>query len=77
MYIPLSASEAVKNIKSNDNVYIHTAGAAPQTLINAMVARSNELKNVNTSFYHVINIQKRLYFIICKKRNNINIIPFF
>ena len=51
MYIPLSASEAVKNIKSNDNVYIHTAGAAPQTLINAMVARSNELKNVN--LYHL------------------------
>jgi acyl-CoA hydrolase len=51
MYNPVSASEAVKNIKSNDNVYIHTAGAAPQTLVNAMVARSNELKNVN--LYHL------------------------
>jgi len=51
MYNPVSASEAVKNIKSNDNVYIHAAGAAPQTLVNAMVARSNELKNVN--LYHL------------------------
>lgn len=51
MYNPVSAAEAVNIIKSKDNVYIHTAGAAPQTLINAMVARSGELSNVN--IYHL------------------------
>lgn len=51
MYNPVSAFEAVKNIKSNDNIYIHTAGAAPQSLVNAMVGRSNELQNIN--LYHL------------------------
>lgn len=51
MYNPVSAAEAVKNIKSDNSVYIHTAGAAPQTLIKAMVARSSELNNVD--IYHL------------------------
>jgi len=45
------ASEAVQNIQSGDNVFIHTAAAAPQALINALSARANELKNVK--IYHL------------------------
>jgi len=51
MYKAVDAATAVKNIKSNDNIYIHTAGAAPQALINAMVNRADELRNVN--IYHL------------------------
>lgn len=46
-----SASEAVKLIKSGDNIYIHSVAAAPQELIKAMVARANELENV--TIYHL------------------------
>ena len=41
MFHSVSASEAVKVIKSNDRVYIHTAAAAPQELIDAMTARAD------------------------------------
>ena len=39
--------EAVKLIKSGDNVYIHGTTGTPITLIDAMVARHDELKGVN------------------------------
>ncbi len=51
MYQAVDAATAVKIIKSNDNIFVHTAGAAPQALINAMVDRADELKNVN--IYHL------------------------
>lgn len=51
MYSAVSAQDAVKLIQSNDNVFIHTAAAAPQQLINAMVGRADELRNVN--IYHL------------------------
>nr|ANM86743.1 acetate succinate CoA-transferase 2 [Stygiella incarcerata]ANM86877.1 acetate succinate CoA-transferase 2 [Stygiella incarcerata] len=41
-----TADEAVKSIKSGDQVFIHTAVAAPQHLIRAMTARASELKGV-------------------------------
>lgn len=47
-----SAEEAVKNIKSKDRVFIHSVAAAPQTLIKAMTARSNELFGVNIVHIH-------------------------
>jgi 4-hydroxybutyrate CoA-transferase len=47
-----SADEAVKNIKSHDRVFIHSVAAAPQTLIKAMTARSNELFGVNIVHIH-------------------------
>lgn len=43
--------EAAKFIKSGDRVYIHGAGATPQALVNAMVARSEELTNIE--IYHL------------------------
>ncbi len=42
-----TAEEAVKLIKSGDNVYVHGTTGAPNTLINALVARHEELRGVN------------------------------
>jgi len=53
MFHSVSASEAVKVIKSNDRVYIHTAAAAPQELINAMTARADQLRNVEVCHLHI------------------------
>ncbi len=53
MYKSVSAEEAVKIIKSNDRVYIQAAAAAPQALINAMTARSEELRNVEICHLHI------------------------
>ena len=52
MYKSVTPEEAVKIIKSNDRVYIQAAAAAPQALINAMTARSDELKNVKICHLH-------------------------
>lgn len=53
MFHSVSASEAVKVIKSNDRVYIHTAAAAPQELIDAMTARADNLRNVEVCHLHI------------------------
>lgn len=47
-----SAEEAVKVIKSGDTVFIHGAAQAPQLLIDAMVARSDELRDVRIVHIH-------------------------
>ncbi len=52
MYKSVSPEEAVKIIKSNDRVYIQAGSAAPQTLINAMTARHEELRNVKICHLH-------------------------
>jgi len=52
MYKAISASDAVKVIKSDDRVYIHAAAAAPQALINAMTERHEELRNVEVCHLH-------------------------
>lgn len=49
----VSAAEAVKAIKSNDNVYIHSAAATPERLVDAMVERNTELLNVNLYHMHI------------------------
>ena len=41
MYRAVAAEEAVKIIKSNDRVFIHTAAATPEHLIDAMVGASS------------------------------------
>ena len=46
-----SAQEALKMVKSGDSLYVHTAAAAPQILIDALVERHAELKNVK--IYHL------------------------
>jgi 4-hydroxybutyrate CoA-transferase len=47
-----SAAEAVKAIKSGDRVFIHSVAMAPQILIDAMVARAPELRNVTIVHLH-------------------------
>jgi len=47
-----SAEEAVKHIKSNDNVFIHSATAVPTLLVNAMSERHSELKDVSIYQIH-------------------------
>ncbi|MCR9250517.1 MAG: 4-hydroxybutyrate CoA-transferase [bacterium] len=47
-----SALEAVSTIKSDDNVYIHTAGGTPLALVEAMTSRASELRNVNIYQMH-------------------------
>lgn len=47
-----SAEEAVKLINSGDRVFIHSVAAAPQPLINAMTARSEELEDVKIIHLH-------------------------
>lgn len=48
----LSAEEAVKIIESGHRVFLHTAAAAPQRLINAMTARYRELEDVEIISMH-------------------------
>lgn len=52
MKATLSAQEAVKVIKSNDRVFVHSVAAAPEILIKAMTARAAELKNVEIIHLH-------------------------
>jgi acyl-CoA hydrolase len=47
----INAKEALSVLKSGDNVFIQTAAAAPQQLINAMTERGKTLNNV--SVYHL------------------------
>lgn len=48
----MSADEAVKMIKSGDRVFIHSAGATPSALIEAMTRRGDELEGVNLVSIH-------------------------
>lgn len=48
----LSAEDAVQLIQSHDRVFVHTAVAAPQRLIQAMAARAPELRRVEIVHLH-------------------------
>jgi len=48
----LSAEDAVSLIRSGDRVFLHTAAATPQRLIEAMVGRAAELRNVEIVSLH-------------------------
>lgn len=48
----ISPEEAVKVIRSNDRVFIHSVAAAPQILIDAMVGRAKELRNIEVVHLH-------------------------
>lgn len=48
----ISATDAVKAIKSGDRVFIHGVAAAPATLIDAMTARAGELRDVEIVHLH-------------------------
>jgi acyl-CoA hydrolase len=48
----VTAEEAVRAIRSNERVFIQGGAASPQRLINAMVARASELRNVEIVHLH-------------------------
>ncbi len=54
MSIPhyVTAEEAVKNIKSGERVFLHSAAATPQLLVDALTARGNELQGVELVSIH-------------------------
>lgn len=48
----VTAAEAVKNIQPGERVFLHSAAATPQLLVNAMTARSAELYDVELVSIH-------------------------
>ncbi len=48
----VSPEEAVSAVKSGDRVYVHGMAAAPQVLIDALVARADELRDVEIVHLH-------------------------
>ncbi|MFA7420370.1 MAG: acetyl-CoA hydrolase/transferase C-terminal domain-containing protein [Melioribacteraceae bacterium] len=55
----VSAAEAVKVIKSGDKIVVQPGCAAPFELINAMVARKDELENIE--LYHILIVGDLAY----------------
>src|SRR3954449_7325400 len=49
----VNAAEAVAAIRSRDSVYIHGAAATPSVLLDALVARADELEDVNIVHFHI------------------------
>lgn len=47
----LSAEEALKQVKKGDNIFIHTAAAAPQKLVQALTDRHSDLSDI--TIYHL------------------------
>lgn len=48
----VSAHEALKIVKSGDNVFIHSAAATPQQLVRALTQRRGELRGVKIYSIH-------------------------
>ena len=49
----VSAADAVAGISSGDQIYIHSAAAAPSVLLDALVARAPELSDVKILHFHI------------------------
>ena len=49
----VSAAEAVAGIRSGDQVYVHCAAAAPSVLLDALVARAADLRDVGMVHLHI------------------------
>lgn len=54
-----TAEDAAKSIKSGDTVYIHPGCCTPEYLVDAMVARKDELENVTVT--HILTEGKAAY----------------
>lgn len=52
MFKYVSAQEALKEVKSNDKVFIHSAAATPQHLVKELVNRHSDLKNIHIFHMH-------------------------
>ncbi|MCD9188557.1 MAG: hypothetical protein LUM44_19215 [Pyrinomonadaceae bacterium] len=70
----VSAEEAVKFINTGDHVFIQSVAAAPQTLIKAMTARANELRNIE--IYH-LHTEGEAEYIKPEHRNTFHTNAFF
>lgn len=51
-YTPVSPEEAVSIVKSGDKIFIHSAAAAPQVLVQALANRARELHDVDIYQLH-------------------------
>lgn len=52
-YSPVTAAQAVSGIRSGSRVFIHSASAAPQVLLQALAERANELRDVELVHLHI------------------------
>jgi len=48
----VDAAEAVSGIKSGDQVWLHAAASTPSVLLDALVARADELRDVKVVHFH-------------------------
>jgi acyl-CoA hydrolase len=70
----LSPEEVVKCIKSNDNVFIHSAAATPTILVSAISKRHAELKNVSI---YSIHTEGNAPYASKEMSESFNVKPFF
>ena len=49
----VDAAEAVAGIKSGQQIYVHAAAATPSVLLDALVARAAELRDVKVVHFHI------------------------
>ncbi|MEO6351429.1 MAG: acetyl-CoA hydrolase/transferase C-terminal domain-containing protein [Candidatus Limnocylindrales bacterium] len=49
----VSAAEAVAGVRSGQQIYVHCAAATPSVLLDALVARAQELRGVNVVHLHI------------------------
>jgi 4-hydroxybutyrate CoA-transferase len=49
----VDAAEAVSGIKSGEQIYVHAAAATPSMLLDALVARADELRDVKVIHFHI------------------------
>src|SRR5512134_4043769 len=52
MIRPVPVEEAISYVRSGDRVFVHTAAAAPRMLVEALAARSEELREVEIVQLH-------------------------
>jgi len=52
LYSPVTPEEAVSHVRSNDNIFIHSAAASPQILGKALADRYRDLRNVTVYQIH-------------------------
>lgn len=56
MAVITTAEDALSHVKSGDRIYIHTAAAAPQALVKALVNRADTLRGVQIYHLHTEGI---------------------
>lgn len=49
----VNATDAIAGIKSGEQIYVHAGAAAPSVLLDALVARADELTDVRVLHFHI------------------------